>query len=155
MAARGLGGLIGGLLIAQLGEKLSPAKLLAYGLATAGLFILLMVNIPSLAIILPLITLAGISSVAWLVSIQTLLQQNTEDAYRGRIFGAFSTTNMLLMLMGAIFGGALADQIGSTALMNGASLIYVLAGLLAFILLVSHIAQRQPLSRSAIDQEIS
>lgn len=155
MTARGLGGLIGGLLIAQMGEKLSPAKLMAYGLAATGLFILLMVNVPSLAIILPLITLAGICAVAWLVSIQTLLQQNTEDAYRGRIFGAFSTTNMLLMLLGAIFGGAMADQIGSTALMNGASLIYVLAGGLGFFLLAFRAAAPQPLSQSAVDQQIN
>lgn len=155
MTARGLGGLIGGLLIAQMGQKLSPARLMSYASVLCGLLILIMVNFPSLAVILPLIILAGIMAVAWFVSIQTLLQQNTEDAYRGRIFGAFSTTNMLLMLLGSIFGGVMADQIGSTALMNGAGLIYVIAGVLGFFLLVSQVANRQPLSQPAVDQQVN
>ncbi len=80
--------------------------------------------------------LVGIPAIAWLVSIQTVLQQETEDAYRGRVFGAFGTTITLLMLIGTGLGGALADQLGALFLMNTAGAIYVIASIIAFFLLV-------------------
>jgi MFS family permease len=67
--------------------------------------------------------------------VQTVLQQETEDAFRGRVFGAFGTTITLLMLVGSGLGGALADQLGASLLMNAASIIYIIAGLLAIVLL--------------------
>jgi MFS family permease len=72
------------------------------------------------------------------------LQQETEDAFRGRVFGAFGTTITLLMLVGSGLGGALADQLGATFLMSSASIIYIIAGLLAIILLSQ--AQKEAVS---------
>ena len=40
------------------------------------------------------------------------------------------------MLVGSGLGGALADQLGAAILMGGAGIIYVLAGLLAIVLLI-------------------
>ena len=80
--------------------------------------------------------LVGIPGIIAFVTIQTLLQQETEDAYRGRIFGAFGTTITLLMLLGSGVGGVLTDLLGGTALMSSAAIIYIIAGLLAAALLI-------------------
>ncbi|MEM7336024.1 MAG: MFS transporter [Chloroflexota bacterium] len=136
MTARGIGGLIGGLLVAQLGQRWSSGQLISVGLILSGFIILTAVTLPTLYIVLPAMLLAGIPAIVVFVTIQTVLQQETEDEYRGRIFGAFGTTITLLMLAGSGIGGVLADQLGGTALMSGAAIFYVLAGILAAALLL-------------------
>ena len=135
MTARGIGGLIGGLLIGQLGSKLPSGKVIGWGLALSGVIILGAINFPVMSVVLPLLTLVGVVAIAAFVSVQTLLQQATPDEYRGRIFGAFGTTINLLMVVGSALGGFTADRIGALPLMNGASLIYIAAGGLALLLL--------------------
>jgi predicted MFS family arabinose efflux permease len=136
MTARGLGGLLGGLLVAQLGRKLSTQQMIAWGLLWTGIIIAVMVSLPRLYVALPLLVVAGVPLIAWLASIQTLFQQETEDDYLGRVFGAFGTTNTLLMLVGSVMAGALADQLGATILMFAAAVIYMLAGVVGWGLLV-------------------
>ena len=137
MTARGIGGLIGGLLIAQLGQRFSKAQLTAGGLLFSGIIILIMVSIPVLQVALPLLVLAGIPLMAWIVSLQTILQQATEDEYRGRVFGSFGTISALLMVFGTFIAGGLADLTGALMLMTAASLIYILSGALGWVLLHS------------------
>ena len=134
MTARGIGGLIGGLLIAQLSQKFSATQLITWGLALSGTILLIAVNIPTLTVVLPSLVFIGVFAIAWIVSIQTVMQTNTEDTYRGRVFGAFGTTSTLLMFVGSALAGVLADQIGSLILMNSAAVIYIGSGLLALIL---------------------
>lgn len=136
MTARGLGGLIGGLLLAQIGSRISPTKLLTIGLIISGVLIVAIINFPIYWMVLLGFMLIGIPAVAWLVSIQTILQSSTDEAYLGRIFGAFGTTNTLLMLVGSILGGGLGDLIGAPPLLNSAGLIYILGGVLAIFLLI-------------------
>lgn len=136
MTARGIGGLLGGLLLAQLGRKFTPAQLISSGFVLSGLIIFITVSFPTLTVVLPALLIVGIPAIVSFVSVQTLLQQQTEDAFRGRVFGAFGTTITLLMLIGSGIGGALADRLGGAVLMGGSGIIYVLAGLLAVALLV-------------------
>ena len=136
MTARGIGGLIGGLLLAQLGRKWAPAQLISSGFIISGIIIFITISFPTLTVVLPALLIVGIPAIISFVSVQTLLQQETEDAFRGRVFGAFGTTITLLMLIGSGLGGALADQLGGTILMGSAAIIYVIAGLLAIILLI-------------------
>jgi predicted MFS family arabinose efflux permease len=136
MTARGIGGLIGGLLLAKIGRKWTPQQLISTGFILSGILIFITISFPILAVVLPLLLLVGIPAIVSFVSVQTLLQQETEDAFRGRIFGAFGTTITLLMLIGSGIGGALADQLGAAFLMSSAAIIYVVAGLLAIVLLI-------------------
>jgi predicted MFS family arabinose efflux permease len=144
MTARGIGGLIGGLLLTQLGRKWTPAQLISVGFILSGIIIFITVTFPVLSVVLPALVLVGIPAIVSFVSVQTLLQQETEDAFRGRVFGAFGTTITLLMLVGSGLGGALADQLGATFLMSSASIIYIIAGLLAIVLLSQ--AQKEAVS---------
>jgi MFS family permease len=149
MTARGLGGIIGGLLLAQIGSRISPKKLLTYGMIISGALIIAIVNFPQYWLVLAGFALVGIPAVAWMVSIQTILQSATDEAYLGRIFGAFGTTTTLLMLFGSILGGGLGDLIGPLLLINVAGLCYVIGGILAIFLLV------RPAVQQEVEQEIT
>jgi predicted MFS family arabinose efflux permease len=136
MTARGIGGLLGGLLVARLGDRWTAAQLTAAGLSAGGLLLLVVLAVPRLSVILPVIALVGITVLMWIVSVQTMLQKNTPDHLRGRVFGTFGMVNMLLMLIGSGFAGLLADRLGSVILMTAAAAIYLAAGLLAVVLLL-------------------
>lgn len=143
LTARGLGGLLGGLLVAQLGQRFSMTQLIAGGLIMSGTLVFIMVSFPTLYIAIPLMILAGPALIAWIVSLQTLFQQATADEYRGRVFGAFGTVNALLMAVGALLAGGITDVVGSAILMSIASLFYIFAGLIGWVLLSKPVKQME------------
>jgi predicted MFS family arabinose efflux permease len=144
LTARGVGGLVGGLLIAQVGQKLANWQLAAGGMITVGLLLVTMVAQPTLYVLLILIGLIGVPSIAWIVAVQTQLQQATADEYRGRVFGAYGTSVSLLMLVSSGLAGLSADMIGATALVLIAAVISIMAGLMAGVLL------RQPVRAETV-----
>jgi len=131
MTARGFGGLLGGLLIGQYGRKFTPTQLISGGLLLSGASIFLMLTRPSLSVLLGLLILIGPALMAWLISLQTIGQKETEDAYRGRVFGAIGTTTTLIMFFGSAISGFMADRIGTFILIAIAASIYMLAGVLS------------------------
>ena len=143
LTARGIGGIVGAVVIAQVGPRLSSSILITGGLILSGLAILVMVAVPTVTVVIGLMVLGGPAFMAWIISMQTVMQQSTEDSYRGRIFGAYSTTSTILMFVGAGLAGFMADSLGSSLLMAAAAAIYVVAGVLGWALL------SKPLSRVA------
>jgi predicted MFS family arabinose efflux permease len=131
MTARGAGGLIGGLLIGQFGGKYKPTQLICGGLLISGASIFIMLTRPSLLLMMGVLIVIGPALMAWMISIQTIGQKETEDAFRGRVFGAIGTTTTLIMFFGSAFAGFLADQIGTFILVAAAASIYMLAGFLS------------------------
>jgi len=143
LTARGIGGIVGGIVIAQVGPRLSNGLMITAGLIVSGLAILVMVTVPTLAVIVGLMVLAGPALMAWIIGMQTVMQQSTEDSFRGRVFGAYGTTSTILMFVGAGLAGLMADTVGTSLLMAASAIIYVVAGVVAWFLL------SKPLSRVA------
>lgn len=135
LAVRGIGGLLGGLVIGQLGRRLAPIPLLVLSNITTGLLLLLGFNVPVFSLMLILVSLLGITAVAAMTSQSTLLQKNVPDQYRGRIFGAFGSSAALLGLAGTALGGLAGDSLGIVPVLNLSAALAVLAGITALILL--------------------
>jgi predicted MFS family arabinose efflux permease len=135
LTARGIGGIVGGIVIAQFGSRFSNSVLITGGLVVTGLGILLMVTFPTLTVVVGLMILAGPFLMAWIIGMQTVLQQATDDSFRGRVFGAYGTTSTILMFIGAGLAGTLADTLGSSVLMASAAIIYIVAGVIGWALL--------------------
>jgi predicted MFS family arabinose efflux permease len=131
MAARGLGGLIGGLLVGSVGQKFSPLQLISSGLLVSGASIYVMLMRPPLLVLIGVLVLIGPALMAWLISLQTIGQKETEDAYRGRVFGAIGTSTTFIMFFGSTIAGFMADQIGTVILVGAAATIYMLAGVVS------------------------
>ncbi len=138
LTARGLGGIIGGLVIGQVTcTDTRAVRLLGGGLLSLGLIFLVIVNVPSFWLTLVLLTIVGLPAMAWLVGAQTLMQTSVSDKYRGRVFGAYTTVVSLTMLIGMGLGSTLADLIGATVMLNVAVGLYLLAALATLPLLHS------------------
>ena len=139
MSAQAVGGLAGGVMVGSLAGRLSPARLLGLGALLLGLIDLAIFLYPSfvggIILGLALFVLVGVPATGVVTGLQTLLQTSTEDGHRGRVFGALGTTQALLMLCGALLGGAMGDAVGVVPVLVVQGLAYVAAGLLVLVLL--------------------
>jgi MFS family permease len=140
MSAQAVGGLIGGVLVGWMGNKISPIALIGLGGVAFGLIDLAIFNyptfLPGFTPALVLFAAVGIPGVAMMTGMNTLLQSAVADKYRGRIFGTYGMTGALLALIGATLAGTLGDRIGTVMLLNIQGGVYVVAGLLVPVLLL-------------------
>lgn len=125
---RGIGGLMGGLIIARIYAVLSPRRLLATSLLFAGLLGVVMVNVPLLPVAMGSLCVWGIPAMGAQVSCQTLLQRSVADGYQGRVFGAYGTTAALLLLSGQAFTIGVANYVDLGLLLNMYAALYLVGG---------------------------
>jgi MFS family permease len=137
MVAQGTGGLLGGLLVGLIGKYILPRRISISGVVMAGIFIIILVNVPHSIFVLPLMAGIGVTAAAWSISSETLLQLGTSDQFRGRIFGALGTITALASLAGMVLAGALTDQIGLVLIMSISGGLFIFSGMLAWIMLPS------------------
>jgi MFS family permease len=142
LAVRGISGLLGGLVIARLGQHIAPAPLLGWSLVCIGIGFLVIANVPLIPVVLIVLLVLGPAIVGWLSTQQTLLQTAVEDQYRGRLLGTVGTTTSLVSLFGIGLGSVLGEAIGIVPLFNLSALLYTTAGVLALILLRSVLKPR-------------
>ena len=85
----------------------------------------------NLLVMMSVLIIIGPALMAWLISLQTIAQKETEDAYRGRVFGAIGAISTFIMFFGSAIAGFMADQIGTLILIAAAATIYILAGIVS------------------------
>jgi predicted MFS family arabinose efflux permease len=135
VSAQGIGGLIGGLALGSAGRSLSPTQVLAAGLVLTGLLVVAVVSSVVLPVILVLIGLIGVAVVVFVVRLQTLLQVSVSDAYRGRVLGAYATTQSALLLAGMALSGALGSIVGPVLTLELAGVLYAAGGVATAVVL--------------------
>jgi MFS family permease len=149
LTAQGAGGIAAGFAVGWVTRRLTPGHLLAWGLSALGLLSLIAAVAVSRSVTLVAFFLAGPPALLGVASLNTLLQSDVPDAYRGRVFGAYLTLNALASLSGSIVAGLLADRVGSRFMLGVGGAILVIAGVLAVWLLLPALTEirrevRQP-----------
>jgi MFS family permease len=142
-SAQAVGGLLGGLLIGRVARAAGPIHLIGASGIVLGLLSLAYINVAAFPIdrtlwlpaAISLKALMGVPIMGMFVSIDTMLQQNVADRYRGRVFGAYGTAIALAVLLGQAVAGGLGDVVGIVAILNGVGTMYIAAGALALLLL--------------------
>lgn len=152
-SAQAIGGLLGGLLIGRAARDIRPAQLIGVSGILLGLLSLAYINVAALPIVpslalpaaLSLKMLMGVPIMGMFVSVDTLLQQQVDDRYRGRIFGAYGAASGLAVLLGQSVASVMGDRAGIVTVLDGVGTMYILAGVLALLLLRGHpVAGRAP-----------
>ncbi len=141
LAARGIGGVLGGLIVARFGSRIRPKNLMAYGMAGTGILLFMMLQFPILPIVLVAGVAVGLPVMAWMIAGQTWLQVHTEDQYRGRVFGAFETYSALMGLIGIGFAILSGESVGTVFSLYISVLLFISGGLLAYFLLRSRVLE--------------
>jgi hypothetical protein len=128
-----LGGMLGSLLVASLGDVRRKGWLLLGSGTMAGVGLILLGRAPTLAVALPAVLLATLMSNAYMVTRSTLVQSVSSPRMRGRMTG-FSRLMFGLLPLGDLPSGALADRIGAplTVTLLGTAIVavFLLTGIL-------------------------
>jgi predicted MFS family arabinose efflux permease len=135
LTLRGVGGLIGGVLLGYAAIRIRTETILTMSLISVGAGTLVFASVPLAPVSMACAVALGIPAVGWIASQQTLLQKSVADEYLGRVFGAFSATTALMLFVGSLASGALADVAGIVSLLIVSAIMYCAAGLLAVLLL--------------------
>lgn len=150
LTARGIGGVLGGLVVARFGHHIQPKNLMAYGMAGTGILLCIMLQFPVLPVILVAGVAVGPAAMAWLIAGQTWLQVHTEDHYRGRVFGAFETYSALMGLLGiglATFSG---ESLGAVFGMYISASLFISGGLFCYFVLTPRILEAGAVKRRTL-----
>ena len=142
-----LGGLLGGLIVGQLGRKVPPRYLTGVGTVVVGMLMLVMYNQTSLPVVMVLGFVMTVPVVGAGIGSSTLLQTGVPDAYRGRVFGALNTTAALVGLASVGLAGIFGDILGIVPMLSVAGGITLLAGVIALVKLPNEFCQPKPVIR--------
>ncbi len=132
---QGIGALVGSIATGYAYKMIKTAYLFAITLSGAGILLLLWVSFPSLVLGLCLLPIIGLLIVIFSVSATTMLQTSVVDEYRGRIFGAFGTTNAITMLIGLVLTSLFGDVLGVTLCLGIAAILIMLNGPIVLFLM--------------------
>lgn len=149
----GVGMIVGGGLIGRLGYRIAKRRLVGLGITTAGVIVAL---IGFGSILAPIVSkvrrvlpffdrpshstgliigafLLGVSLVAVIIPCQTVIQEETPESSRGKVFSVLNATMSLLSLLPILIVGALADIIGPNWVFMMLGLIIFMLGLSALL----------------------
>jgi MFS family permease len=132
-SAAGIGGILGGLVLIQLKKFFLIYRLISYCAATTGVFYLVVFNFPSLILTFFLYVFLAIPTAIFMVSIETLLQKNINENYRGRFFGAYGTVVGIAVISGMLLSGLLEKFFGVVPVLNVAALLFIVSGIYYFV----------------------
>ena len=141
--SQAIGGVVGGLVAASIGHRLSPVLLLGAGAMVFGAV--------DLAIFLyPLalgerwwpavvgMVLVGVPGALTMAGYTTLFQRATGDASRGRAFSLVALCRTVAVLVGTTAAGFLGEQVGILPVLAFQGVGYVVAGAMVLVALRSH-----------------
>lgn len=135
LSAQAVGGILAGLIVGFVSNRVKPVYLVGVSLVVNGCLLFGIFNGGSLWLAAILFALAGFPIVGFSVSLNSLLQGNVIDEFRGRVFGALGTTIALVGLIGRGLASVLNDTIGVVTILNFDAVLYITAGVLALVLL--------------------
>jgi MFS family permease len=150
--AQGVGGLLGGLVVGRVGRAAMPERLIGLALLALGVLVLIMINVPIIALAVVLFALTGMATVAKGVGARTVMQGRVADRYRGRVLGAIGTTGAVLTLGGMGLASGVTDHLGIVPVLDAAGGFWLLAGALAVVMLRGN---KSPSDASAAQQSNS
>lgn len=134
----GVGMLVGGFFAVTLDKRFGHGPLLTWSTLAAGACIVVAAGSPGLGPVLLLWVVAGVANTLGTVAYETLVQEETPDAVRGRVFAALEAAIQGGLLVGLGVGALLGWLISGDPARLGlaiAGLMFVAAGLASWWLL--------------------
>lgn len=147
----GLGIITGGMILGRFGSRLIKRKLVANAICFSGLMLFLVgiaplispaikylghprplpffYQLPLSKILVVGSFLIGIAVVSILIPSQTVLQENTSDKDRGKVFSVLGAAMSGLALLPIFLTGVLSDIFGTTPIFIGLGILVILIGL--------------------------
>jgi MFS family permease len=142
LTARGLGGLIGGVMLGTAGKRVHSPHVIGPCSILLGTALVAMAAFRSISLTMAVMAIGGITAIGVFVTISTLLQTGVPDRYRGRVLATYSTSCGLAVIIGNLLGGVLGENEGATLTIGVAGALSVFAGIVAILTLRDDTARR-------------
>ncbi|HET6293175.1 MAG TPA: MFS transporter [Kribbella sp.] len=150
-SSQAIGGIVGGLVAAAVGSRLSAAKMWGFGALVFGLIDLVLFCYPlvwhSLAPAFVCMIVVGLPGAFLVAGSMTVIQRLTDDASRGRVFGALFAAEGVALLVGISAAGVLGEIVGIIPVLIVQGLGFVIGGLVVLArlpLLSQVVASEEP-----------
>ena len=144
VSVQAVGGIVGGVVAASLGQRISAVAMFGIGSVLFGLVDLVMFLYPLVWVeIWPAavcMVVVGVPGAVTMAGYTTLLQRNTTDAYRGRVFGALGAAQGVAILVGTLSAGFLGESVGIVPIIAFQGIGSVLAGGVILVVLRRQVA---------------
>jgi Na+/melibiose symporter-like transporter len=139
VASQAVGGILGGLVAATVGARLSPVRLLgagavAFGLVDLAIFLYPLGYVAAWPAVLGMV-LVGVPGALTMAGFVTLFQRATDDRARGRAFSLVTLAKTVALVAGTAIAGVLGDRLGIIPVLAYQGVGYILAGALILVAL--------------------
>ena len=131
LSLRGVAGIVGSVVVAKVGHRVRPDRLFGLSVLAIGVELLVVAWAANIWVFCALMIAVGPALSGINVGITTLVQRETEDAWRGRAFSLVATTWGGLTVVGTIAGSILGGATGPRLVIALVALVYTGAGVLA------------------------
>jgi Na+/melibiose symporter-like transporter len=138
-AVQAIGGIAGGVIAASVGGRISASQLLgwgavAFGTVDLGIFLYPLGYVAVWPAAVGMV-IVGVPGALTLAGAMTLFQRSTDDAFRGRVFGALGAVEGVAILAGTLCAGFLGQAAGIMPVLAVQGGGYVVAGLAMLVTL--------------------
>jgi MFS family permease len=143
LSVRGVAGVLGGVLIAHVAYKFRNDRMMGACLLVIGVGVMAIALFQNYPLTLVIMVLGGPAIVGMNTTFITMLQRNSEDRVRGRLFALIGAFSGLVFLTSTLIGSFATKVMSPPTIMLISGLTYTAAGIGAFLLL-SDRRTRQP-----------
>lgn len=127
MALVGVGGAAGALIVERASDRFTDTALLHGSAAAGGALLLIPVTVPRLTAIAPALVAVGVANAFTNVLIVSMRQRLIPPPLLGRVNATYRLIGMGTMPIGALLGGAAAEQVGVRNVLLGAAVATIVA----------------------------
>jgi Na+/melibiose symporter-like transporter len=147
VAVQAVGGIVGGLVAAAIGHRVSPARLLGitamvFGAIDLAIFLYPLAYVAVWPAAVGMVVV-GLPGALMLAGFMTLFQRFTVDSHRGRVFGSLGAAEGVAVMVGTLGAGFLGQYVGIIPVLAVQGAGYVVAGL-AMLITLPAAARSQP-----------
>jgi MFS family permease len=134
MSAIGVGSVVGGIFVGQLGRRTPKGLLAIIGFVCVGLAMIGVGLTDDLFLALGLYFIIGIANVVYLVANVTLFQERTPQTLMGRVIATRQALVFGVIAVSMVVTGGLADLVGAAPVLIGAGVLSAAAGLAGLLI---------------------
>ncbi|WLQ32280.1 MFS transporter [Streptomyces castrisilvae] len=137
VSAQAVGGIAGGLATAVIGDRFRPARLWTVGALLTGLIDLVIFCYPlalrdaGVGPAIVCVVVVGLPAALMFTGLMTVIQDATDDAARGRVFGVLGAAEAASMLAGIAIGATGGERLGIIPLLTVQGFGLIAGGFLA------------------------
>jgi MFS family permease len=137
LSVRGNAGVLGGFVIAHVARRFRDDRLMSASLIILGIGVVVFAVVQNYPLTLVIMVLGGPAIVGLNTTFITMLQRNSEDRFRGRIFSLLGAFSGVIFMLSTVIGSAASKIMSPPTILLISGVVYSVAGVATVVLLAA------------------